>query len=450
MLGSTNETNTKSRGTPDIEVWPLNVGWQDYYANGNPKSSNGSFELGQPYYTGAVEALNNESGKFVWFKNCKHDKVQHSTRRSGNSDYYRLYFSDKSYRTYTCTKAQLGEFYSRTHFPEYACQDLETDFDSVSLSLSDTEIEELLGLALVDMVPRIDDISGEFSLVNFLYEFKDMKQMTTLWSRQSSFIKNFSGGVLNYELGWKPFLNDCEKIMNMILTFKDTIDRWNRDAHKGVIYSRHANLASHLERLHGIAPSSETSEPVVNRVATGSYWSPSRDVFGDVWYWDDLTTKTENTMIAHMYFRPIPIKNRHIEDFISQWFDLLGGGDGMSIVWNAIPFSFVADWFWSVGDFIRQFDLNAIDVGYEIVDFGYSIKRDHVATIAPHIGIGGMHQDLLSNGGMYSYKNKSYIRRRCHAPLWRLDDIEWSYLWDFKIPTWKQGWIGLNLVLANS
>jgi hypothetical protein len=58
--------------------------------------------------------------------------------------------------------------------------------------------------------------------------------------------------------------------------------------------------------------------------------------------------------------------------------DLIGLKANLSIIWEAIPFSFVVDWFVSVDDFLRQFDTNYLESVVTILDFCYSIKSVEV------------------------------------------------------------------------
>jgi hypothetical protein len=165
--------------------------------------------------------------------------------------------------------------------------------------------------------------------------------------------------------------------------------------------------------------------------------------------WYEKFENDSDRMIFHLMLRPKAIPDQFIEDILSQWYDALGVGQAGSIIWNAIPFSFVLDWFWGLGDFVSQFGVEAVNIEYEIVDFGYSYKRTSDSSYNPHLSYDSNQLlDWIPHGGTVMHRRSSYVRRRLHAPVWRLDDTEWSHLWDFRLPSWKQAFVGLNLVNA--
>jgi hypothetical protein len=46
-----------------------------------------------------------------------------------------------------------------------------------------------------------------------------------------------------------------------------------------------------------------------------------------------------------------------------------------SIIWNAIPFTFVVDWFVNVANYLEQFAVDNLGIKVEIVDFCSSVKQ---------------------------------------------------------------------------
>lgn len=52
-------------------------------------------------------------------------------------------------------------------------------------------------------------------------------------------------------------------------------------------------------------------------------------------------------------------------------------------MWEAIPYSFVVDWFVRVGDFLGQFDQN-LTLPYKLLDVGWSYKASETLENSAH------------------------------------------------------------------
>jgi len=61
--------------------------------------------------------------------------------------------------------------------------------------------------------------------------------------------------------------------------------------------------------------------------------------------------------------------------------DGLGVNLNPAIIWNAIPFSFVVDWVFSVGKFLDQYTLHNMTPDINILRFLWSIKRERTITV---------------------------------------------------------------------
>jgi hypothetical protein len=56
--------------------------------------------------------------------------------------------------------------------------------------------------------------------------------------------------------------------------------------------------------------------------------------------------------------------------------DVLGLKANVSVVWDAIPFSFVVDWFLGVGNYLRSLDTDFLESVVTIHDFCSSVKTE--------------------------------------------------------------------------
>jgi len=59
---------------------------------------------------------------------------------------------------------------------------------------------------------------------------------------------------------------------------------------------------------------------------------------------------------------------------IQGYLDALGVKLDPSIIWNAIPFSFIVDWVLDVGKFLKSFSIDNLDIRTEILSFTTSVK----------------------------------------------------------------------------
>jgi hypothetical protein len=91
--------------------------------------------------------------------------------------------------------------------------------------------------------------------------------------------------------------------------------------------------------------------------------------------------------------------------------DLLGLKVNASVIWEAIPFSFVVDWFVGVDDFLSQFDTDYLEAQVTILDFCYSFKVNE--SVAYLVGAGWSESINRSNRRPCATVDISrYTRRR--------------------------------------
>ena len=94
--------------------------------------------------------------------------------------------------------------------------------------------------------------------------------------------------------------------------------------------------------------------------------------------------------------------------------DVLGVKRDPSIIWNAIPFSFVVDWFVDVSSFLNAFSVDNLRFRVKILDFCSSVKVSSSAQL-----VGWTSETFGDTGNsinnpeeqMVSFTGKSYERR---------------------------------------
>jgi hypothetical protein len=62
--------------------------------------------------------------------------------------------------------------------------------------------------------------------------------------------------------------------------------------------------------------------------------------------------------------------------------DILGVRGDISIIWNAIPFTFIVDWFVGVQNFLESFAVDNLQFRVKILDFCSSVKISSEARVS--------------------------------------------------------------------
>lgn len=323
------------------------------------------------------------------------------------------------------------------------------EFDSALTELaplSESIIREQSVLALRDMMPSILDYGGGVSVANFLLELRDIKSMFKLWrrprGRDVGFFRNLyhntAAGVLNWEFGWKPFIQDMGNIARLFDDVHGRIKQWNADARKGVIYVRHADRTTHANMVDS---KTEEVDPYLG-------WT-SISAGGSVRRFRKTTEETKGARLVYtLAFKPQYWECDDAIEFARFFLQALGVGNMASVLWDAVPFSFLLDWVYGLGDFLDSLEQEVMGLPIRIVEFGYSVKADRIQTYR-------LREEHNTLGYTFDYDTfchetmtKYYRRQRIPPPIEHIDDVDWDALLHFKLPSLKQAYLGLNLGVA--
>jgi len=300
-----------------------------------------------------------------------------------------------------------------------------------------TDLDGALRRAHRNMLPRMEDISGGTNIANFILELRDIKTMFSLWKRSFGVLRNLSAGVLNYSYAWKPFISDLQNIHGALTRMNDYVDRWNKDAKAGQIWTRHADISGDVWRTDQSATSSSIGSTFgafcQNHTGTNDYYTS---------YVESVVVK------AHLAFKPNRLAFSGLNK-LAAYFDVAGLGDPLSIIWEAIPFSFLVDYFVSVGKFVSQFDHDFTFIPITIVNFGYSIKTSQRYTYRRDIRIKRVSNGAITlfPGSEAFYDYKVYSRKRIGLPppvRGNPLDVDLGLL-EFHWPSLRQAFLMVNL-----
>lgn len=214
-------------------------------------------------------------------------------------------------------------------------------------------------------------VPAEMSLGNSLMELKQIKGLIPSIDRKS-LSKTVSGNFLGFEFGVKPMISDIKAI----LALSDTVDK--RIQHLKAMNGRSSDLTFRRDEAHEEpysffisnnnqslndftdceGPGWKVIQGLVFRRERYSYtFRVGGKLFQDLQGLDDANAKLKGLVAASGFNRP------------------------GTIIWNAIPYSFVVDWFFSIGKLIDSLAIQPFGGTYNVSDVMWSLKSDAHYTV---------------------------------------------------------------------
>jgi hypothetical protein len=239
-------------------------------------------------------------------------------------------------------------------------------------------------------------LNSGFSLVNFLLQYKDIIHIYTHWLSSKGRVKRFAEFMqqakhspsaalratanewLELQYGTLQFFRDAYTIYRIFRDWKQNADKFIKGANQW-----HGKTAfGGNAKLSGL--------PFNVRTAPFDLFGTSSVGASYLQTYEVLTLETKVTLV---YSYGLPELSGLLAR-VFQLSDSFGVSLDPSIVWDAIPFSFVVDWFFNVGEWLhaQRRDLYKADVTYH--QFGnsakFSIDRnvDFIHTSIPIFGEG--------------------------------------------------------------
>lgn len=261
------------------------------------------------------------------------------------------------------------------------------------------------------------DVESDISLINLLLELKDLKSLVTgpvqIARRLMSDIGQgkiargllrASGNIILQDAYVnKTTLSDAIQLYTTLSTLKERVDSiWEAQgkAHSG-----------HWSSTRAASVTIKEKDPFVNE----GYWR---------WYRPSWVTTKESRFTCTLRYRyrlksalGVPFANK--ADFERVFhLEKLGVSLNPRIIWDAIPFSFVVDWFANVGDVLENAKLD--NFGYDVIveDACYSIKTvtrsDYITRRTGQAYHGGPKDGVFKQIAYahYSRETKDYLRKR--------------------------------------
>jgi hypothetical protein len=184
-----------------------------------------------------------------------------------------------------------------------------------------------------------------FSLPNDLLEMGQVTDLFKVWKENVSLVKNLAGIHLNYKFGWAPTIGDLSALTDLLVTFMDKIKAF--EAQVGKVVQSSTNSFS--ERLS----------------ASGSFGFYS-GAPNDLVTWNASWTNNCRAFVAYAPMQIAVLNN--VDKIIRVLMDAVGFELNPRIIWEAIPFSFVLDWFFGFGSFLDRLKIDALELPISMVD----------------------------------------------------------------------------------
>lgn len=228
------------------------------------------------------------------------------------------------------------------------------------------------------------------SLPNFLYELKDMKSMIPSIDRLS-LTKTAANNFLGFEFGIQPFISDIKSI----IALSDSVA-------KRIKHLIDVNRQSTRLSFNKDVDLSET--PATYYLGLQSV-NPDRSTRSGF----DLEFKQLSARVQFHCGAKLFQDLGDLHDSMTQLKALAASGGFTSplrAVWNAIPYSFVVDWFFHVGKILDSLTIQPFGGTYEVSNVGYSLKSEALYYVSQV-----MEQNPAFSYGLGTVRCKGYIRK---------------------------------------
>lgn len=285
------------------------------------------------------------------------------------------------------------------------------------------DIDEFATTAKNAMMPSLSD--GD-SLVNFLFELKDFKHLSkgilnrfwhrnattrmgfagikdTLWdafgqqpwnAKKRTPWRNWPNVYLSWKLAWEPFVNDCTSLLNKFLNFEKKIREFERRANQP--QQRYYGKTFDVDPPGGSFSSDWTEWSDYGLYAVQRRTRKS-----------EVSTNKVRLTATMRYNYVLPPELSSLGKALGAKLDVLGINGNPAIVWNAIPFSFVVDWFYNVGGYLEGLRFDNVRPITTISDMCVSQRTERNLVLAHQLALRPDDLDLMK-----VYPEKGVVCRR--------------------------------------
>jgi hypothetical protein len=194
--------------------------------------------------------------------------------------------------------------------------------------------------------PDLNAVDG----INFALQVDDLRNLYFAWTKGVPLVKNLASNYLALKFGLLPDIGDLQAAAKMLLDFKHKLESFQ--SFIGQENRTRTNLvATNTTKFGSVVPAGSCL----------TYWHGSLD----------------QEVNAFIYYRPLPILALNDMDRTIRGLMSVGGVElNPRIVWDAIPFTFVVDWFVNIGKILERYKLSALELPIVYTDSFLQYKSE--------------------------------------------------------------------------
>lgn len=245
-------------------------------------------------------------------------------------------------------------------------------------------LRNLNAMAWDAMYPSLE---GDMSITNFVLELGDFSRLLDLVTTWSGLVKKGAEGHLGWSFGIRPMISDIKELYDSLMNYRQRIDDFIERA--GQPQKRHFRYKF----------DEDDSETLIYE----SLYSKG--------YRNDESASVFHATLVYQY--EIPTELYTIRGKLNAIRDMVGLRFRLAEVWEAIPFSFVIDWFFPIQRFLEGFSDPLIKPKLTVIDYCFSYKSYVKSStwFAQHTKCGAS-RDYAVKHKYGSAIKKVYVRRK--------------------------------------
>jgi hypothetical protein len=212
-------------------------------------------------------------------------------------------------------------------------------------------------------------IPTDVSILNFGWELRELGELIP--KLEKTLQSTVSGGFLNFSFGWKPFVGDLMKLSGLLSTVSAKIE------HLRATWGKKTRLGHYASNVVSV----QTGPLSVFNQRVNTWDAPDRTE-----YWQLKGYRCDLRAGGYLYHRLKDLDSAY--GYIRACAAALGLGNPLKAVWQALPYSFVVDWFLGLSRHLDTLDINPFKGDWQVSDFSSSAIANVVWSVyqdsAPH------------------------------------------------------------------
>jgi len=187
--------------------------------------------------------------------------------------------------------------------------------------------------------------------LNFAVQAGAIADLYGTFKQHANLVSNVGSNYLALKFGLLPDIGDVQAAVAGVLNFRSKLDAFDK-ARGTIVRNRVVLVGDSIVKTGLLSPPYETNSHTTWRAV--------------------LARKVE----AFIYYRPERIESfGEVDRAFRGSLATFGVELNPRVAWDAIPFSFVVDWFFNVGKVLEQFKINALELPVTYIDSAIQYKQ---------------------------------------------------------------------------